>query len=132
MAGKLSSYGELVTLNSLMRERTVYMGLACAIINKDSKIQDVSEVTDTGYSRKQITSSTPIQEGGIGTIKNSERVEFGPWNAQQLNPITHVFITEQASGGGEIIAYAALGSSKTPHIDELVVLRENDLVIKVL
>lgn len=131
MAGKLSSYGELVTLNSLFRDRTVYMGLATSSVTKNSNLGTITEVTTSGYSRKQVACSVPVQEGGVGTIKNSSRVEFGPWGADQATPITHVFITEQPAGGGEILAFAALTTPKSPSTDELIVLREQDLVVKV-
>lgn len=131
MAGELSDYGEVLGLNAIFRDFNIYVGLATSTITDTDGIADIAEVSDANYSRNLVSFSIPAQESGKGTIKNSGGVEFGPWAAEQVDAVSYVFLTDSnIIGEGNIVAYAELPSAKSPKIDELILLRAEDLVIQ--
>jgi len=130
MAGQLGDYGEVIALNSVFRDGTLYIGLSTSIVGDEDTTDDINEVTDSSYSRKEISFDVPFQEDGKGTILNDISANFGPWDSNQVDPVTHAFITNSLTGTGDIVAYTELSSSKTPEADEIIILRDEDLKIQ--
>ena len=132
MPGKLSLFGELSALTSLFRDQDIYMGLATSAITRDDSIADITEVAgEPGYSRQLVLFKVPEDHENRGSIFNAERVDFGPWQSEQTPPILYSFLTNAPSGPGEIIAYAQLPTPKAPDVDELMVLRVDDLLVQI-
>jgi len=133
MPGELANYGEMLALDAVFNDFDLFLGLATSPIEDDDDIGDIDEVEDANYERKLVSFSIPDQEGGKGTIRNLNMLQFGPWDENQPTPVSYAFITneELIGEGGELVAYTELPSYKMPEVDELIVLLEDDLVIQI-
>lgn len=132
----LSNYGEELVLNTLFRDPTkpVYLGLATAPITDTSTLATISEVTDAGYTRKQVTFSTPVQENGKGTIKNSATLTYGVWQVNQPSKITHAFLTyDQTGTTGNIIEWMPIPTEQQPQPlqSENAIIQANNVILTV-
>lgn len=121
MPGELSNAGADLALNAVFRSggpgpATVYLGLATAPVNDASTLLNISEVTDTGYSRQAVTFTAPTDDGsGKRIVRNAADVTFGPWAANQATAITYCFVTDAQSGTtGTIYAWWQLDVPKQP------------------
>lgn len=134
MAGQLSNAGEELALNMLFRNTgtkptNVYLGLTTVAVAEANGLADITEEGDATYARQEITFAAPAQEGGKGTVKNSAAINFGPWTANALAPITHAFITDVSTGtAGVILAYFTLPDAKSPVLGETLTVPIDNLV----
>lgn len=79
-----------------------------------------SELTTAGYSRQQITWSTPALASGVPSTSNSAQLTFGPFTADPPN-VTHCGLTSAASGTtGDFIFYWTLDAAKDAAINESI------------
>jgi len=125
MAGCLTDYAEELVLNALFRNTgtmptNVYLGLATSIVDETSTLADITEEDDSGYARKAVTFSAPVQSGtGSAEVENDAQIEFGPWSAAADQPITHAFLCDAETGtSGNVIAYFEFSAAKQPGAGE--------------
>ena len=123
MAGELSNVGANIALNTLFRTDAIYLGLATATIDDETTLATVVEEDDTNYERKAITFNESTDVGGKQTIKNNGAVAYDAWASGASDAITWAFITTVATlATGNIIAYFALPTAKTPATGETLTI----------
>ncbi|MED3982400.1 hypothetical protein [Priestia megaterium] len=89
---------------------TVYVGLSTTAINDDGT--GVTEPTGGGYARVAVANNATNwpATGTDGTKSNGTTITF-PQATADWGTVTHFFIADSNTGG--ILAYAAIGVSKT-------------------
>lgn len=132
MAGELSNYGADLALNMLFRNTgtkpaAVYLGLSTSALS-DTIVStaSASEVVDTGYARQAITFGAPADVSSKETIKNTGALTYGPFVTGGMT-ISYAFITDAASGAGNIIAWMSLSASKIPGAGDTLIFNANNL-----
>ena len=97
----------LLTTNSATRPTAWYVGLFTAA---PSDTGGGTEVSGNGYAR--VATGTISVSGTATTATNSAAIEFSAANGGNWGTITHAAIFD-ASTGGNMIAWAALTTSRT-------------------
>ncbi len=109
---------------------TLYFGLATATITDATTGTTVTEPSGGSYARVGVTNNTtnfPAASGTTATKKNGTVINF-PEATASWGKVTHFFIADAATGGN-ILAYAALDSSKTIDKGDLPRFNANALTI---
>lgn len=86
-----------------------------------------AEVSGIGYSRQAVTSAMAATNATTGVSNNSNVVTFGPAGAD-WGTITHVGYMD-ASTGGNMLLYGALGSSRTIQNGDSLQFAAGNLVV---
>lgn len=95
------------------RPSKFYIGLATGTIDENSTLATISEISDSGYSRQEITFGEPVtDDNGTTWIANDSTIQFGPFTSNHT--VTYGFITDVPSGtDGTLILYSAAEEQKT-------------------
>ena len=134
MAGNLTNIGEELALNLLFRNTdtkpsTISLGLATAPVEDADDLTTITEEDDAGYSRQVIDFTAPSDNGNGDTeITNNAIVEFGPWDANADNAITHAFLVDDQD---RLLTWFELPQSKTPAAGETLTVPVNELVFNI-
>ena len=134
MAGNLTNIGEELALNLLFRNTdtkpsTISLGLATAPVEDADELTTITEEDDAGYSRQVIDFTAPSDNGNGDTeITNNAIVEFGPWDANADNAITHAFLVDDQD---RLLTWFELPQSKTPATGETLTVPVNELVFNI-
>jgi hypothetical protein len=97
----------LLTTNSATRPTAWYVGLFTAA---PSDTGGGTEVTGNGYAR--VATGTMSISGTATTASNASAIEFAAASGGNWGTITHAAIFD-ASSGGNMLAWAALTTSRT-------------------
>jgi len=123
----LLDQGEAVVLG-LLKNLTLYVGLCENEPGEDDTLETITELTDSGYSRKQITL------GDVGTdeqgtfITNSNDIAFGPFSSG--HNISYYFITDVETGTeGNLIFGGQLQQTKSVGAGDSLVIPAGSLKI---
>lgn len=147
MAGQLSNFGANlyythfrgVAANSTNAR---YYALCTAIPANGTQIPAMAEVFTpgtNGYNRQQLTNTmwttvttANLNAGTPATSANTVPLVWGPFTVDPPAPIVAVVLTDQLSATtGNIIAWWALDTPRTPTAGEGVTLAVGDLVLSV-
>lgn len=99
---------------------TYYLGLSTTAPNVDGS--NVTEPTDTAYTRCELTS---LSEPSDGMVQNEESVEF-PDSTANWGTVTH-FVVYDAQTGGNLLLYGQLNKSRVIQEDSHVSFGVNQL-----
>ena len=115
----MSSYLASTILNAVFRNlpfsppSTVYV----ALYTSDPTDDDTgTEVSGGGYSRQEVTFSSPIAKDGRTEISNDTEIVFGP-ATEDWGTVTHVGLRD-ASTGGNLLYYGPLTVPHTVSTDQ--------------
>ena len=105
---------------------SMYIGLSSSEINEESKLIDISEITENNYERQLINFTSPISELNITKIFNSEEINFGTWEEDSSVEIKSAFITNiKNDTDGMLMIYFPLEDSIIPFTnDELTITKD--------
>lgn len=106
--GKTSNFGALASAPSL------YVALLTAAPSDSDDGTTITEADYTGYSRVSTAATDWNASSGTSpsTIDNANEIAFGQKTGGTDDTVTHVALVDAATGGN-LIAHAALGASKT-------------------
>lgn len=131
-AAGMSNYAENKVLDYIFRSQawtqptTLCVGLATAAPSDTSTGATVTEASYTGYARGQLNASYSAWKGSggevtntastgtSGTTSNASAITIGSAATSGPTVVTHFFLADSCTaGGGNILFYGALGTSKT-------------------
>jgi len=137
MAGNLTNYCEELALDLLFRNTGIsppdtYLGLSTSEILEEILLDDIVEESDANYERKELLFTSPSQSNETAVVKNSNKIVFGPWSADALNPITYAYICDVQIGiEGNILAYFNLPNTRQPAAGESLTILVDDCTLKI-
>lgn len=107
----------------------VYIGLATALVNEDSTLATITECTDAGYTRKEVTFDTPTEVGDAMLSASTNTLEFGAFTTGGT-AITHAFLTDAVSGtSGKCLACFTLSATRYTNEGETLVIMPSNVTI---
>lgn len=115
--GKFSNEGNARMLSNMLNigsptiPTTIYMGLLSVVPDEDDTLATLTEISDTGYERQEVTFTTPSEVSDKMSTHNDGDVVFGAFDTGGLQ-IKATFITDAASGtSGTFIGYCDLDAT---------------------
>lgn len=127
-----SNYLEESVLNYFFRNQTVARPsqlFLALYINDPTETDTGTEVSGTGYVRKEVLFGVPEQNGTKGTIKNTNKIEF-PIAGNDWGAVSHWAIKDSATGG-HMLCYGAFSRVENVNKGNRFVVETANLTISV-
>jgi hypothetical protein len=122
----LLNEGEALVLGLLKEQVTMYVGICTSQPGEDDTLTTITELNDSGYSRKPVTFGAVSIDANGTYISNSATIEFGPFAGEHT--IRYYFITNAASGtNGSLIFGGAFTQSKQVGENDTLVIPVGNL-----
>lgn len=121
MAGQASTVGSHIALDAMsgratQTARNTYLALLTAAPDDATTLSTMTEVSDAGYTRQQVTWTAPSAE----STENSGTLTFGPFSGDPAT-VTHCALVSAASGTtGDFIFWWSLTASKDPAANDSI------------